>query len=138
MVTGSRSWTDEQAIRDALASVISQYGPENVVVVHGGCPQGADALADRIASGWTGVTVERHPADWDAPCRPTCRHGYKTRADRTRYCPSAGIYRNQAMVDLGADICLAFQVGNSKGTADCIRRAEKAGIPVRRYEGGQR
>lgn len=139
LVTGSRTWRDEQAIRDALAAVVSEHGPENVTVVHGAA-RGADEIADRIASAWGGgLTVERHPADWDAPCRPTCRHGYKIRADRKPYCPSVGIYRNQAMVDLGADVCLAFQVGKSRGTADCIRRAEKADIPVvRRYEGSAR
>lgn len=69
LITGSRSWTDEQAIRSALAAIVFMYGPENVVVIHGACPQGADALADRIASAWTGITVERHPADWDGPAK---------------------------------------------------------------------
>ncbi|MET9339249.1 SLOG family protein [Nonomuraea sp. NPDC003804] len=134
LITGSRSWNDEQAIRDALAPISFIYGSENVVVVHGHCPRGADALADQIASDW-GMTIERHPADWAAPCGPVCRTPHrKRRPDGTTYCPWAGWTRNQAMVDLGADVCLAFIRNNSRGTADCIRRAEKAGIPVRRYE----
>jgi hypothetical protein len=43
------------------------------------------------------------------------------------------------MVDLGADVCYAFFAGDgtaSKGTADCVRRAEAAGIPVRKFYGG--
>jgi hypothetical protein len=39
------------------------------------------------------------------------------------------------MVDLGAYICLAFPIGESPGTRDCIERAEKAGIRLRVSEG---
>jgi hypothetical protein len=35
------------------------------------------------------------------------------------------------MVDLGADLVLAFPLGKSEGTRDCIRRATAAGIHVR-------
>jgi hypothetical protein len=35
------------------------------------------------------------------------------------------------MVDMGADLMVAFHLNNSRGTADCISRAEQAGIPVR-------
>jgi hypothetical protein len=37
------------------------------------------------------------------------------------------------MVDAGPQLVLAFRVGQSTGTGDCIARAEKAGIPVRQY-----
>lgn len=137
LVTGSRTWQDEQAIRDALAVVIAEHGPENVTVVHGAA-QGADVIADHIAHAWTGVTVERHPADWAAPCGPSCPAGHRRQRGVTTYCPAAGVNRNQTMVDLGADVVLAFQIDGSRGTADCIRRAEKAGIPVRRYERSSR
>lgn len=133
LITGSRTWSNEQSIRDALANIISQHGPENVTVVHGACPQGADALADRIASAWAGVTVERHPADWAAPCSTLCRTHRRRRGDGTTYCPAAGINRNQHMVDLGADLCLAFIKDNSRGATDCARRAARAGIPVKEW-----
>lgn len=42
----------------------------------------------------------------------------------------AGLVRNQLMVDLGADICLAFPLPGSRGTWDCMGRAEAAGIKV--------
>ena len=44
---------------------------------------------------------------------------------------AAGPVRDQAMVDAGADLCVAFHraIGNSKGTKDCLRRALAAGIP---------
>jgi hypothetical protein len=113
IVTGSRDWDDEQAIRLALALITQLHGSE-LTVVHGACPTGADAIADRVASQWGGgMTVERHPADWGT-------HG-----------KAAGFIRNKGMVDLGADVVLAFQKNKSRGTQHTIDLARKAGIEVR-------
>lgn len=120
LVTGSRQHADRDGVRAALNVVLSQMPlHEKLVVVHGACPTGADRWADEWARTHTGchdVTAERHPADW-------------------RMGKQAGHWRNAHMVNLGADLVLAFyQPGAAnKGTADCVRRAEEAGIPVRKY-----
>ena len=145
LVTASRTFTDEQPIRDALAPIIAMHGPENVVVVHGDA-EGGDKTADRIATAWTGVTVERHPADWGR-CSPSCRPAHRRgRRDHTTYCPAAGLRRDAEMVALGADLCLAFidpctkpgcrkiKPHGSHGASHTADLAEKAGIPTRRYE----
>jgi len=120
LVTGSRYWRDLHTVEVALREVWLKHhagaAPEDTVVVHGGA-RGADACAAVLAPRM-GFKVEEHPADWD-------RHG-----------KAAGPIRNQYMVDLGADVCLAFPIGESRGTRDCIRAAEKAGIPVLVREGG--
>lgn len=108
LITGSRYWTRGKVIVDALR----EHGPG--IVIHGNCLTGADAIADEVASFW-GWTIERHPASWN------------------KYGNAAGLIRNQQMIDKGADICLAFVRFNSRGTIDCIRRAEAAGIQVVRY-----
>lgn len=108
LITGSRNWTDTQRVYDFLARTITD---PDWVIVHGACPTGADAIADHWAT-MTGYPVERHAADWD-------RRG-----------KAAGPIRNQEMVDAGADVCLAFPLGESRGTRDCMRRARAAGIPV--------
>jgi len=111
LVTGSRTWTDTTTIRDALASV---WGHGDAVLVSGGCPRGADRLAEACWTRW-GVRVERHPADWD-------RHGR-----------GAGFARNAEMVAAGADVCVAFIRAGSAGASHTAGLAEAAGIPTRRH-----
>lgn len=110
LVTGSRTWTDQSVIRDVLSSV---WHP-STVLVSGGCPRGADHLCEQCWTHWGGH-VERHPADWH-------RHGR-----------GAGMARNQHMIRLGADLCLAFIRDHSPGATHCADTAEHAGIPTRRY-----
>lgn len=113
LVTGSREWDDQESLRHILIS-ISVAHPE-LVIVHGACPDGADAMADMWAQDYE-FPVERHPADWDG------------------FGKAAGFIRNAEMVSLGADACLAFykRGAGNKGTDHCASQAEKAGIPVRR------
>ena len=116
LVTGSRDWADYERVRVAIGAAAFEYGTaaSDVVVVHGGA-RGADRCAADAAAE-LGVRAEPHVADWK-------RHGRR-----------AGPYRNQQMVDAGAAVCLAFPMGVSVGTRDCVRRAELAGIPVRVHE----
>jgi hypothetical protein len=115
LITGSRDWNDELTIESALAMAVYQKVP--ATIVHGACPTGADA----IASQWTrahrviGLTEEMHPAHWRW-------HGR-----------AAGPRRNAEMVNLGADICLAFIRNGSRGASHTAGLAEQAGIPTRRW-----
>lgn len=115
LVTGSRDWADELTVEGALAMAVYQQVP--AVIVHGACRTGADAIASR----WTrnhrviGLTEEAHPALWQW-------HG-----------KAAGPRRNAEMVNLGADICLAFIKDGSRGASHTAALAEAAGIPTKRY-----
>lgn len=111
LVTGSRMWDDEAAVRAALAP---HYAP-GAVLVSGACPEGADAIAERIWAGWGG-TVERHPADW-------ARHG-----------KGAGFRRNAEMVSTAPDACVALIRDKSPGSSHTADLAVRAGIPVDRHE----
>ena len=108
LITGSRNWNDVET----MIEVLSPYNMTRDVktLVHGGAA-GADIIAGEIAAefGWY---VEEYPADW------------------TKHGKAAGPIRNQKMVDLGADVCLAFPLGESRGTRHCMKAAEKAGIKV--------
>jgi YspA, cpYpsA-related SLOG family len=115
LVTGSRSWTDRECISFELGRAIGESGrdPGEVVIVHGACPSGADAMAALIAEGY-GYATEPHPADWS-------------------YGKRAGFIRNAEMVSAGASLCLAFIRDLSAGATHCAGLAEKAGIEVRRF-----
>lgn len=114
LVTGSRTWTDELEIRLALIAEAVPYLKRGVIVVHGACPRGADAIAAEWAANYS-VPVEAHPADWK------------------QFGKAAGFRRNTEMVRLGAGVCLAFIRDGSPGATHCAAEAEKAGIRVRRF-----
>ena len=114
LVTGSRDWRDEERIEEALDAAAGDTYYRNVTLVSGACPTGADQIAEThgVTCGWT---VERHPADWNT------------------YGKSAGFRRNAEMVNLGADVCLAFIKNGSRGATHTADLAEAAGIPTRRF-----
>lgn len=135
---GSRSWTDRDLIDDVLTETwhdARQDGYCGIEVMEGTAP-GADEMCGawaeaRFDQGVGHLSIE---ADWEGPCAATCRPGHRrTRRDGTEFCPTAGPRRNQVMVDHRPLIALAFQVGESSGTADCLRRLKDAGIPTRRW-----
>lgn len=107
LVTGSRDWDQPERIQDGLEWCVHEF-QRPITVVHGGA-RGADQMADQIARK-LGMRVEEHRAHWQ-------EHG-----------KAAGFVRNQSMVDLGADICLAFIRNRSGGASHCAGRAEAAGI----------
>lgn len=113
IVAGMRGWADRRAIYSRL-DVILKLRP-NLILVHGACPTGADAIADRWARR-RGVKVERHWAKWNV-------HGRR-----------AGPLRNEKMAALGANYCLVFWDGKSRGTGSMYRAARRAGIPVRQVK----
>lgn len=106
LVTGGRHYADIATARE----VLSAYKNEDVTIVQGGA-LGADTLCVAVAKE-LGFSIETHPADWG------------------KYGNAAGPIRNQEMVDLGADMCIAFPGG--RGTEDCLRKAEQKGINVLR------
>jgi hypothetical protein len=127
LVTGSREWNAEGTLRQALIAAGSRAADDTgPVIIHGACPRGADAMADRWARDY-GFPAERHLADWE------------------RHRKRAGFARNEHMVSLGANVCLAFVMPctdsrcrrkdphGSHGATHCAGLAEKAGIETRRF-----
>lgn len=133
LVTGSRSWPDEQAVWDVLDGFrtgATAGGYTGLVVVHGAA-KGADLMAYRWARdragrrGWA-VEHEPHPADWSMGRQ-------------------AGVARNAQMITLGADVVLAFLVPcsdkrctrrdrhESHGATHCADLAERTGLHVERF-----
>lgn len=163
-VTGSRFYASPATIHAALVAAHERARPHSGhILIHGQCDPrhpdtmraipweraklvswevqrcyfGADWLAEQMALDMD-ITweFERYPADWAAPCRSECKPNHrKRRYDGTDYCPAEGVYRNQRLVDTGADEWEVFirEDVASSGTADCARRAAAASIPVFRF-----
>lgn len=115
LVTIARGFVADAGGRLYLRGVVQdlhRHAPD-AVLVHGDCAHG-DRDAARV---WTalGGACEAHPADWG-------RHGR-----------AAGPIRNQHMVNLGADLCVAFLTTGSRGAVKTAALAEAAGIPTTRH-----
>lgn len=118
LITGSRAhqWTpyDSHALLIAVREILEKTH-ELPVLVHGGAT-GADTEAARVGQRFLNLPTEVHRADWNT-------HGR-----------AAGPIRNKEMVNLGADLCLAFpdhsKGQGSRGTWGCIDLAYQAGIPT--------
>lgn len=107
LVCGGRNYDRWSTVQKTLAEI----KPD--VIIQGGAG-GADALAARWAD-VNGVPLVTYPALW--------RQGRK-----------AGPIRNAFMLaDSRADLVVAFPGGN--GTDDMVKKAEAAGVQVRRVDG---
>ena len=127
LFTGSRDWDQPQAVSRLLHHVTGG-DIQDLSVIHGAAP-GLDTHADVLCRR-LGVTPQLFPADWTGPCRDACPPGHRRMRQGRLYCPMAGHYRNQAMVDQGPDVVLAFNLDGSRGTADCVTRALATDVDV--------
>jgi hypothetical protein len=144
LVTGDRHWADPIVVDRALDAVHASQG---IDVLIEGCATGADWLAGShkpgyvkadpytvllrsepaFAGGWAwtrGVAGIHFPAQW-----------YD---DEGRFRRWAGPERNGVQLTEGKpDIVVAFHpdLEHSRGTADMVRKAVKAGIQVRHFDG---
>lgn len=108
LVCGGRHFDDWDLLSLELMRLLGN-GPIDLII-HGGAP-GADRLAQEFAD-MGGIHSRSFAADWKA-------HG-----------KAAGPLRNQQMLDEGKpDLVMAFPGGT--GTADMVRRAKAAGVPVK-------
>jgi YspA, cpYpsA-related SLOG family len=107
LVCGGRDFDDEDGLFSALDAL--HYGKKITRLVHGAA-KGADTLGARWALG-KGIFSAGYPAQWD------------------KYGKKAGVVRNQEMLDR-EEIEFVVACPGGRGTADMVRRATAAGIPV--------
>jgi len=105
IVAGSRNITDYEKVHKAIYE-----SPWVITEVVSGGARGVDKLGEQAAEAF-GIPVKVFPADW-------ATHGR-----------AAGPIRNQQMLEY-SEALIAIWDGDSRGTADMIRRSQKAGIPV--------
>lgn len=109
LVCGGRDWRDRAFVYRVLDSLHADRCFTRVIT---GGALGADLFGKHWAEDRR-IDTDTFQADWRA------------------YGPAAGPMRNQRMLDIGnPELVVAFPGG--RGTADMVRRAEAAGVPVER------
>ena len=130
LITGGRGFNDATRIQHSLNHILGYVGgAKNMTMINGRCPQGADQLCYEWAQK-AGVKVLEYPADWHD-------EGWYQPSRGLKYDRGAGPKRNQVMVDKlvelgGVDVFAFFDKpeSESRGTADCVRRARKANLQI--------
>lgn len=139
VVTGGRRFADPDALHTLLDEAAGTRDPDSVVLRHGRCNPRNEA-GDSIA--WDRALTLPPMERWDLDGSDWHAHWYgllrgwqvqERPADWGRYGKAAGGIRNQAMIDETPrpDVVVAAPDPWSRGTWDCVRRAEAAGVPVR-------
>jgi hypothetical protein len=118
LVCGHREFDDWDRLCQEIEAIYvdcedrTKDGKVDFTIIEGEA-KGADFLA-RVWAKYRYLPFEAYPADWK------------------QFGNRAGPIRNAEMLSKGRpDMVLAFLAEGSKGTADMIRQAEKAGVPVK-------
>lgn len=117
MFTGDRHWKPHyrQILVDVFQELCDRhYG--NLKIIVGDCPTGVDPVVAEMAKDY-GIELHVEEAHWK------------------EYGKRAGPMRNQRMVEMSPDICVAIHrdLQRSRGTRDAYNRAKRAGIRVYHY-----
>ena len=107
IVCGGRSFDDYRLLERELDALHARH--RFSMVIHGAA-RGADSFAEHWATS-RHIDVEKVPAQWRV-------YGNK----------KAGPIRNSEMLTKAPELVIAFKGGN--GTADMVRKARAAGVPV--------
>jgi hypothetical protein len=108
LVCGGRDFSDKALAFRVLDGL---HARQPITALIEGGARGADTIGREWAIQYRSIVVRTFPADW-------ATHGR-----------AAGPIRNQQMLDEGRpDLVVAFPGG--KGTADMVRRAKEAGVPI--------
>lgn len=108
IIAGSRNFNDFELLEKKMLYFLQNK--KNIIVLCGGA-RGADDLGRQFAE-MHDFMVEMFPADWK------------------KFGKRAGVVRNREMAK-SASACVVFWDGQSRGTANMIEEAKRAGIPLR-------
>ena len=114
LVCGDHNWKSGTMILNRLKQL-----PKDTIIIHGGC-RGADTIAGECAK-TLGFSTWVFETKWE------------------QFGKAARPIRNQAMLDAGPDLVIAFHddLEKSEGTADMVKRAGKRGTLVEVIGHGQ-
>ncbi len=130
---GSRAYTNRTKMREVMLACVEKYGKENLTIISGGCPDGADAIAKDLAMNELGLTYREY-----APAHFKYNSAYMLGLSTDYNHPySAANYHNRnEKIAKNCIIVLAFVVkGQSRrGTDSTLRYCDQYDTPTVVYE----
>jgi predicted Rossmann fold nucleotide-binding protein DprA/Smf involved in DNA uptake len=121
-IVGSRSYTNSDRIKKIIEKYIEQYGADNLAIVSGGCPNGGDFLAKKLALDMKLKYVEFPPIH--SKHNSFC---VKPASDYNKPYHVSNFFTRNTEIAEYCDHVVAFVVEGIKasGSLDTIRKAEK-------------
>ena len=120
-IVGSRSYTDKKKVKDLIFNIKEKYGDE-VEIVSGGQPKGADGLAKKFALEFDMKYVEFPPSHYS--------HNMHCKLPATEYNKPyyvSNFFKRNKQIAEYSNIIVAFipEGVDSRGTMDTVGHAEK-------------
>ena len=120
-IVGSRSYTDKKKVKDLIFNIKEKYGDE-VEIVSGGQPKGADGLAKKYALEFDMKYVEFPPSHYS--------HNMHCKLPATEYNKPyyvSNFFKRNKQIAEYSNIIVAFipEGVESRGTMDTVGHAEK-------------
>ena len=120
-IVGSRSYTDKKKVKDLIFEIKEKYGDE-VEIVSGGQPKGADGLAKKFALEFDMKYVEFPPSHYS--------HNMHCKLPATEYNKPyyvSNFFKRNKQIAEYSNIIVAFIPDGveSRGTMDTVGHAEK-------------
>ena len=120
-IVGSRSYTDKKKVKDLIFNIKEKYGDE-VEIVSGGQPKGADGLAKKYALEFNMNYVEFPPSHYNHNMHCILPIGEYNKP----YYVSNFFKRNKQIAEYSKIIVAFIPEGvESRGTMDTVGHAEK-------------
>ena len=126
-IVGSRSYENRRKIKDTIYKLTMKFGSDNVEIVSGGCPHGADKYAKKYA-----LELECHYKEFNPSHTP--KNFYSAMPDAfydKQYNPKNFFHRNKFIAKY-VDYLFAFipEGISSRGTLHTVKQAKNLGKSV--------
>ncbi len=125
-IIGSREYSNKRKIKDTIFKLKNKFG-ENVEIVSGGCPHGADKYAKKYALDFELKYREFNPAHTVQNLYSAMHENYYGK----EYTPKHFFHRNKLLAKY-VDYIIAFipKDAPSNGAIDTVKHAKKLGKKV--------
>jgi len=120
-IVGSRTWQNKKKVKEMIYSLKQKFG-DQLIILSGGCPQGADALAKKYALEFECYYREFNPSHTNKNLYSAMNEGFYNKT----YSPKNFFHRNKLLAK-SSDYIIAFitEGEKSSGTLHTIKEAHK-------------